>query len=421
MTNGKKKKVVLVLGAQWGDEGKGKIVDVLSRFFDYSVRFQGGPNAGHTVVFDGRKVVLHTIPSGILQPNCSAVISNGVLVDPDVFRRELETLEKSGVDFRGRIFISPLCHIILDFHKLLDSIIDKRSNIGTTKMGIGPSVEFKVMRKGIRIKDIFSNSLRDKLKDVLDYAKTLCKALDDISDFEHYFDINRVEKKLNEFGEVIHDFVCETDILLKRSINEGKRILLEGAQGILLDIDFGSYPFVTSTNTTPGGALTGTGLGPKDIDLILGVSKVYTTRVGGGFFPSEINDPELSQKLREIGQEYGATTGRPRRVGWLDFPMLRYAIRVGSIDLLALTKIDTLEKFGRSLYVEEYLIDGKKFTEFSPLIDVQNIKTVLKEFRTSDIKNIVEDLTGVKTVIRSYGPERENIKFDEEFYSFLVS
>lgn len=418
----KKGKVLLVLGAQWGDEGKGKIVDALSKFFDYSVRFQGGPNAGHTVIFNGKKVIFHTIPSGILQENCSAVVSNGVLIDVDVFRNEIESIKRLGLKFDGRLFISPLCHLILEFHKALDSAIDKRSNIGTTKMGIGPSVEFKVLRKGIRIKDIFSKSLRDKLKDILDYAKCIYSSLgESLSDDQNYFDYLRVEEKLLRFGEFIENFLAETDLLLKREIYNGKNVLLEGAQGILLDLDFGSYPFVTSTNTTPGGALVGTGLGPKDIDMVLGVSKSYTTRVGSGYFPSEIKDAKLSQMLREIGHEYGATTGRPRRVGWLDIPILKYSIRIGSIDCVAITKIDTLEKFGKAFLVEKYKVNDKIYEEFSPTIDVENIQTVLREFKISDIKKIFEDMTGVKNVIRSYGPDRENIEFDESFYSFLVS
>lgn len=411
----RKGKVLLVLGVQWGDEGKGKIVDALSCFFEYVVRFQGGPNAGHTVVVNGKKFVLHTIPSGILRENCSAVISNGVLIDPDVFQKELSELERSGIDFRKRIFISPLCHIILDFHKLLDGLIDKKANIGTTRMGIGPSVEFKVIRKGIRIKDIFSKELRYKLEDALEYAKIVCKTIDEKSVDDSYFELDRVKEKLIRFGQLIEDSVCETDVLLKNAIYQGKNVLLEGAQGILLDVDFGSYPFVTSTNTTPGGALIGTGLGPKDIDFILGVSKAYTTRVGSGFFPSEIKEPELSQRLRELGGEYGSTTGRPRRVGWLDIPLLKYATRIGAVDFLAITKIDILELLGKYMLVEKYKVANKEYHEFYPTIDTENIQTVLREFKIHEIKNIVEDLTGVKNVIISYGPERESIKFEEEF------
>lgn len=414
-----KGKVLLVLGAQWGDEGKGKIVDALSCFFDYAVRFQGGPNAGHTVVFDGKKVVLHTIPSGILRQNCSAVISNGVLIDPDVFLKELEDIKSVGIDFQGRISISPLCHLILDFHKLLDSIIDKRSNIGTTKMGVGPSVEFKVMRKGIRIKDIFSPKFRDKLKDSIDFAKSIASSFESDID-ENYFDLDKVERKLTEFAKKIENLLCETDKLLKKEIYSGKNAILEGAQGILLDIDFGTYPFVTSTNTTPGGALIGTGLGPKDIDFVLGVSKSYTTRVGSGIFPSEIKDPELSQKLREIGNEYGATTGRPRRVGWLDIPLLKYSTRIGSVNFLAITKIDTLRKLGKSLLVEKYKLDDVFVDEFSYMLDPEKIEPVFREINISDIEKVVKDLLGIDIVIKSYGPERENIYIDESFLSLFA-
>ncbi len=247
----RKIQVLLVLGAQWGDEGKGKIVDFLSKYFDYAVRFQGGPNAGHTVVFDGKKIVLHTIPSGILRENCCAVMSNGVLIDIDVLEKEFKSLKDLGVDFKGRLFISNLCHIILPLHKKLDALLDTRQKIGTTKMGIGPAVEFKVARHGIRIKDLFSQEIKSLLKENIEYAQKLIKSFN-YTDYENDINFEELYSKLMKFAEKIHDFVTDTQKLLRKKIEEGKKILLEGAQGILLDIDFGTYPFVTSTNTSPG-------------------------------------------------------------------------------------------------------------------------------------------------------------------------
>ncbi len=415
----RKIQVLLVLGAQWGDEGKGKIVDFLSKYFDYAVRFQGGPNAGHTVVFDDKKIVLHTIPSGILRENCCAVMSNGVLVDIDVLEKEFKSLKDLGVDFKGRLFISNLCHIILPIHKKLDALLDTNKKIGTTKMGIGPAVEFKVARHGIRIKDIFSQEIKSLLKENIEYAQKLIKSFN-YTDYDSDINLEEIYSKLMKFAEKIHDFVTDTQKLLRKKIEEGKKILLEGAQGILLDIDFGTYPFVTSTNTSPGGSICGTGINPKSIDAILGVVKAYTTRVGGGPFPSEIKDENEAQTLRELGGEYGSTTGRPRRVGWLDIPLLKYSKNIAYFDFLALTKTDVLEKLGKSFYIEKYLHKDIKIDEPDTTIDISQVVPILCEVkRASEIKNIIENELGLKVVINSFGPDRSKIEIDENFLSLI--
>jgi len=424
-------KVLLVLGAQWGDEGKGKVVDYLSQFFDIAVRFQGGPNAGHTVVFEGKKIVLHTIPSGILRKNCTALISNGVLIDPDVLRRELRTLKENSIDFEGRLFISPLCHLIMPFHRFLDGLLDstrKGGAIGTTKMGVGPAVEFKAARRGIRIKDIFSPHLKDKIEESLEYANYIVGNLNlpkygSADDFSFDRAVEKILSDLTEFGKLIEKFISDTQVILKDAVTSGKKILLEGAQGILLDIDFGTYPYVTSTNTSPGSALVGTGLSPKDIGFILGVVKAYSTRVGEGPFPSEIKDAEEAERFRNIGGEFGATTGRPRRIGWLDIPLLKYAKQIADFDFISLTKIDTLLKFGKSFFVEKYIVDGEEIEEVNSL-NIEKIlygkaNPVLKEIHPYKIKDLIEDKLNIRVVIKSYGPAREEIEVDEDFISIF--
>ena len=425
-----KPRTLLVLGAQWGDEGKGKVVDYLSQFFDVVVRFQGGPNAGHTVVFEGKKIVLHTIPSGILRENCIALISNGVFVDPEVLKKEFETLRRNSVDFEGRFFISPLCHIILPFHRELDGFFDsmrKGGAIGTTKMGVGPAVEFKVGRRGIRIKDIFSGELRSKIEESFEHAKYLLSSAGSKDEYNNIFSptvIESIYSKLMRFGEIIEKYVSDTQLILKSALSQNKKILFEGAQGILLDIDFGTYPYVTSTNTSPGGALSGTGLSPKDITHILGVVKAYSTRVGEGPFPSEIRNEEEAELLRDVGGEFGATTGRPRRVGWLDIPLLKYAKRLGGFDFISLMKTDTLMKLGKSFVVEKYMGENNEEIDDINFMNIDNVlsgkaKPVLREIPPERIKDFIEDKLNIRVVIRSYGPAREEIEVDENFISFF--
>ena len=420
-------KTLLVLGAQWGDEGKGKVVDYLSQFFDVVVRFQGGPNAGHTVVFEGKKIVLHTIPSGILRKNCIALISNGVFVDPEVLKREFETLRANSVDFDGRFFISPLCHIILPFHRELDGLFDslrKRGAIGTTKMGVGPAVEFKVGRRGIRIKDIFSDELRSKIEESVEFARFIFSSTGHKSKEFFFPSTDHIYSELMKFGEIIEKYVSDTQIILMSALSQNKKVLLEGAQGILLDIDFGTYPYVTSTNTSPGGALVGTGMSPKEISYILGVVKSYSTRVGEGPFPSEIKNKEDSELLRNIGGEFGSTTGRPRRVGWLDIPLLKYAKRLGGFDSIALMKIDTLVKLGKSFVVEKYVSENNEEIDDINSMNIDIVlsgkaKPIIREIPPGRIKDFIEDKLNIRVVIESYGPAREEIRVDENFISLF--
>ncbi|GBD03860.1 Adenylosuccinate synthetase [bacterium HR19] len=417
---GKNRKIqtLLIIGAQWGDEGKGKIVDYLSKYFDYSVRFQGGPNAGHTVVVGEKKIVLHTIPSGILRENCCAIISNGVIIDPDILEKEIQELRKNNVEFEKRLFISNLCHLILPFHKKIDELSDRERKIGTTKMGVGPAVEFKVARRGIRIKDIFSQNLKSLIKDAVDYSlKIICLYEKDFvnSHNEKIPSAEEIYDKLMRFGEKIQNFVTDTQKLLRNEIDRGKKVILEGAQGIMLDIEFGTYPFVTSTNSSPGGAISGTGLSPKDIDAILGVVKSYSTRVGMGPFPSEIKDEEKSELIRKVGGEYGSTTGRPRRIGWLDLPLLRYSKKIGCFDFIALTKSDILKTIKESFYVKKYITADGEIDEVDSSLNLEDIKeVVLEKVEPDKIKNLLENELNIKVVINSRGPERNQIDISEE-------
>lgn len=419
MRKNRKIQTLLIIGAQWGDEGKGKIVDYLSKYFDYSVRFQGGPNAGHTVVVGEKKIVLHTIPSGIFRENCCAVISNGVIIDPDILEKEIQELRKNNVELEKRLFISNLCHLILPFHKKIDELSDRERKIGTTKMGVGPAVEFKVARRGIRIKDIFSQNIKALIKDVVDYSLKIIYLYEKNFANSHNEKITSAEEvyeKLMRFGEKIQNFVTDTQKLLRTEIDRGKKVILEGAQGIMLDIEFGTYPFVTSTNSSPGGAISGTGLSPKDIDAILGVVKSYSTRVGMGPFPSEIKDEEKSELIRKVGGEYGSTTGRPRRIGWLDLPLLRYSKKIGCFDFIALTKSDILKTIKESFYVKKYITANGEIDEVDTSLNLEDIKEVaLEKVEPDKIKNLLENELNIKVVINSHGPERNQIDISEEF------
>ena len=310
-------KSIVVLGTQWGDEGKGKIVDLLSKDVDAVVRFQGGHNAGHTLVIDGHKTVLHLIPSGILNEGALCLIGNGVVVSLEALKKEAETLESRGVDVRSRLMLSPACPIIMPYHELLDHAREKAKGdkaIGTTGRGIGPAYEDKVSRRGIRVSDLYNHGLlAEKLEDAMDYHNFV---------LEKYFDMqglpfDRVLDDALQLGACFADLVGDVSGELHRLRTEGKRILYEGAQGSLLDIDHGTYPFVTSSNTTIGAVCTGAGVGPDAIDYVLGITKAYTTRVGSGPFPTELFD-DIGAGIAERGAEFGATTGRPRRCGWLD-------------------------------------------------------------------------------------------------------
>jgi adenylosuccinate synthase len=350
-----------VLGAQWGDEGKGKIVDLLTPRFSIVARYQGGHNAGHTVFVAGRKFVLHLIPSGILHPGVTCVIGNGVVVDPHALFSELDELASLGVDVDGRLLVSEKAHVILPYHRELDVLSEARrgeQKIGTTSRGIGPAYEDKIGRRGIRIADlrdlsdegVLASALRDNVA-----ARNRAVGNTDL-------DWREVLAELRRQWPRLQPFVADTSLFLHRATGEGRAVMFEGAQGTLLDIDHGTYPFVTSSNATAGGAITGLGIGPRSVDRVLGVAKAYTTRVGSGPLPTELVDG-IGERLRESGQEYGASTGRPRRCGWFDAVAVRYAARINGLDALAITKLDVLDGLEQIDVCTAYRCRGTLLTE----------------------------------------------------------
>ncbi|TAM37811.1 adenylosuccinate synthase, partial [bacterium] len=332
---------IVLVGAQWGDEGKGKIIDILSRKVDYIARYQGGNNAGHTVVVGRKEYIFHLIPSGILHPGKVCCIGNGVVIDPEVLLAELSGLRKSGIDFSGRFKISSLAHLIMPYHKNLDQLREgKRKNkIGTTGRGIGPCYADKINRCGIRMIDLLNpDVLRDKLEDNLKEKNEVFRKV-----YRHPgFSFNKIYRQYLDYGKLLGGYICDTHLLLNKAIEDKKDILLEGAQGTFLDIDFGTYPFVTSSSATSGGACTGTGISPVKIDKVVGVCKAYTTRVGEGPFPTEFST-NFCKFMRDKGNEFGATTGRPRRCGWFDAVMSRASVILNGIGELAIMKMDVLD------------------------------------------------------------------------------
>ncbi|MBS0439472.1 MAG: adenylosuccinate synthase [Proteobacteria bacterium] len=358
-------KSVVILGAQWGDEGKGKIVDLLTERVGAVARFQGGHNAGHTLVIKGKKTVLHLIPSGILRDGVQCLIGNGVVLSPAALRQEIAELEGQGVDVRSRLKISPATPLIMPYHIALDQAREKASGknaIGTTGRGIGPAYEDKVARRGIRVADLmYPHELPDKLRGVLDYHNFVLKnwlKADEV-------DYKKVLDEALEFGDYVKPMIDDVATTLHDLRRDGANILYEGAQGSLLDIDHGTYPYVTSSNTTVGGAYAGTGVGASDIDYVLGICKAYATRVGGGPFPTELNDA-TGEALRKRGNEFGATTGRPRRCGWIDLVALKRAVQISGINGLAITKLDVLDGLPSIKVCIAYEYRGKR-RELAPL------------------------------------------------------
>jgi adenylosuccinate synthase len=351
---------LVVVGAQWGDEGKGKIVHFLGEGADWVVRYQGGDNAGHTVVFDGQKYALHLIPSGILQPGVKNVIGDGVVVNPRAFVDEIKMLEKRGIKVRGRLFLSLSAHVILPYHVYLDTLREEGGRgIGTTKKGIGPCYEDKVARIGIRVADYldaaaFRGLVRQNLK-VRAAELTKVKSLKKIE--EEVFDGYAARRRF------LQEYAADTGLLLDVAKRKGEKLLLESAQGSMLDLDHGTYPFVTSSSPVAGGACVGAGIGPTTITAVNGVTKAYTTRVGLGPFPTEI-DGHIAHYIREVGKEYGTTTGRPRRIGWLDVPQLKAAIRMNGLTSFTMTKLDTLSGVHPIKVCVAYKLNGKRVTEF---------------------------------------------------------
>lgn len=353
-----------LIGAQWGDEGKGKFVDLLTADIHGVVRFQGGHNAGHTIVIDGRKFVLHLLPSGIFRQNLQCFIGNGVVVSPGALIKEIHEITASGIDINGRLYISGNCPIVLPHHGLLDIAREEKLGkmaIGTTRRGIGPAYEDKVARRGIKIVDLFNPvSLLSKLEPLLEYHSfVLCNYYNySAKDLPHS---SQVIAELLDFAKFVKPMIIDVAAVLENFRREGKRLLFEGAQGTFLDIDHGTYPFVTSSNTTVSAISAGCGFGPRYLDYVLGITKAYTTRVGEGPFPSELRD-KVGQRIAKCGKEFGATTGRPRRCGWLDTVLLRRAIAINSISGLGVTKLDVLDDFDKVMLCTAYKLRDKVLT-----------------------------------------------------------
>ena len=352
---------LVLLGAQWGDEGKGKATDLLGDRVDYVVRYQGGNNAGHTVVIGDQKYALHLLPSGILSKNCVPVIGNGVVIDPAVLLEEIKGLNERGID-TSKLVISLNAHLITPYHRTIDKVTERflgKAKIGTTGRGIGPAYADKINRIGIRVQDLFDPSiLRQKLEAALrDKNQVLIKVFN-----RNGINVDDVLAEYLNYAEILRPYVADTALLLNQALEAGKTVLLEGSQGTLLDVDHGTYPYVTSSNPTAGGACTGSGIGPTKIDRVIGILKAYTTRVGSGPFPTELFD-EDGEALRRIGGEVGVTTGRNRRCGWFDAPIARYATRVNGLTDFFLTKLDVLTGWEKIPVCVAYEVDGKRVEE----------------------------------------------------------
>ena len=369
-------KADVLLGLQWGDEGKGKIVDVLTPNYDIIARFQGGPNAGHSLEFNEIKHVLHIIPSGVFRENAINIIGNGVVIDPAIFLKEINDLKELNIDLSERLLISNKAHLIIPSHRILDAAYEKskgKTKIGSTLKGIGPTYTDKIGRHGLRIGDIFADDFIEKYNSLKSKHEQLLK----IYNFD--YDNSEYEKKWFEGIDLIKSFkIINTEQTINNLLKEEKNILAEGAQGTLLDIDFGSYPFVTSSNTICAGACTGLGIAPNKIGEVYGIFKAYCTRVGSGPFPSELND-EQGELLRKEGNEFGATTGRPRRCGWLDLVALKYTIMLNGVTQLIMTKIDVLNAFENIKIAIGYVKNNEKFDQFP--FDLNNIEPIYKEFK----------------------------------------
>ena len=382
--------VDVLLGLQWGDEGKGKIVDVLAPKYDLIARFQGGPNAGHTLEFDGKKFVLNTIPSGIFEANTMNLIGNGVVIDPIILKKEIDKLKLAGIDLLAKknLMIARKAHLILPTHQLLDASSEKKmgdGKIGSTLKGIGPTYMDKTGRNGLRVGDINLPDFKDKYNKLVEKHKSILSNYGEIEDFSER------EAAFFDALELLKQFpFVDSEHLVNQYLQEGKSVLAEGAQGTMLDIDFGSYPFVTSSNTTTAGACTGLGIAPNKIGEVIGIFKAYCTRVGGGPFPTELEN-ETGEELRKIGHEFGATTGRPRRCGWIDLPALKYAIMLNGVTQLVMTKADVLSGFEKIYACTHYNYNGEVI-DYMPY----DICTIKPEPILKEIDGWHEDLTGIR-------------------------
>ena len=419
---------IVLVGMQWGDEGKGKVIDILSQKVDYVVRYQGGNNAGHTVVVGNKEYIFHLIPSGILHAGKICCIGNGVVIDPEVLEHELDSLRKNGVDFSKRFKISTLAHLIMPYHKNLDQLREtKRKNkIGTTGRGIGPCYADKINRCGIRMIDLLNPKVfKDKLKDNLKEKNEIFKKV-----YRHPgFSFQEIYRKYLDYGKLFSSYVCNTAILLNNASNNKLDILLEGAQGTFLDIDFGTYPFVTSSSATSGGACIGTGIPPVKIDKVIGVCKAYTTRVGEGPFPTEFT-ADFGKFMRDKGNEFGATTGRPRRCGWFDAVIARESVMLNGISELAIMKMDVLDGLEKVKICIAYKYKGKVIKEFPHDFEILSKATPIykemagwpnQENKPRSFKELhpnaraylleLQNLLGAKITIVSIGSARQSTIF----------
>ena len=430
-------KTAVVLGAQWGDEGKGKIVDVLSERFSAVARYAGGHNAGHTVIIGEQKFVLQLIPCGVLRPGCKAVIGNGVVLDPIAFLREVAKLRELGIDVDGQLFVSNRAQVILPYHRMIELAAESapgRKKIGTTSRGIGPAYEDKMARNGLRIVDLLRPEL---LKTHIEAACAEKNAIAHALFGTDPLDPSKMYDEYAAAAEQVRPFVTDTGRLLHRILHEGGSVMFEGAQGTMLDIDHGTYPFVTSSSATAGGAATGTGVGPTAIGTVINVTKAYVTRVGEGPFPTEIHDP-IGDHLRARGNEYGAVTGRPRRCGWLDIPLLRYANQVNGAEWLVVTKMDVLDELDEIPVCVGYKIGGKTTDEVpadvAGLEKIEPVYTTLKGWKAStegitefdklpvaakEYLRFQERESGAKIGMISTGPDRDQTMLLPEFAAAL--
>ncbi len=430
-------KTAVVIGAQWGDEGKGKIVDVLSEHFAVVARYAGGHNAGHTVTIGGKKFILQLVPCGILRKGCRAVIGNGVVLDPMALLKELRALREAGVKVDGNLFVSNRAHVILPYHRMIELAAENapgRVKIGTTSRGIGPAYEDKMGRRGLRVADLLDPKL---LKTTIENA---CREKNIIAHClfnSEPLDADRMYDEYVAAAREVAPFVADTASMLNCALRKGESVMFEGAQGTMLDIDHGTYPFVTSSSATSGGAATGTGVAPNAIQNVIGVTKAYCTRVGSGPFPSEIHDAE-GDHIRARGNEYGAVTGRPRRCGWIDLPLLRYAVMINGVSWLVVTKLDVLDELAEIPVCVAYKIAGKKTTEIPALNStVEKIECVYDKLpgwqtstmginrieklpaRAQEYLAFLEKQSGARIGMVSTGPDRDQTIYVDEFMAEL--
>ena len=404
------RKSAVILGAQWGDEGKGKIVDVLSEKFNVVARYAGGHNAGHTVIIAGKKFILQLIPCGVLRPECKGVIGNGVVLDPMAFLREVKKLKDAGLKVDGQLFVSNRAQVILPYHRMIELAAEMapgRQKIGTTSKGIGPAYEDKMARSGLRVVDLLRpDLLKTHIEEACAEKNAIVKALFGTGTVT--LDPAKMYDEYAAAAEQMRPFVADTGRMLNDILAAGKSVMFEGAQGTMLDIDHGTYPFVTSSSATAGGAATGTGVGPTAIGTVISVTKAYVTRVGEGPFPTEIHDA-VGEELRARGNEYGAVTGRPRRCGWLDIPLLRYSNQVNGAEWLVVTKLDVLDALAEIPICVGYEIDGKVTDEIPA--DVQGLEQIKPRYTT--LKGWQQSTEGIKEFDKLPAPAQEYLRFQE--------